>query len=163
LNLGFTASHGEISTLLTTLPPSNQPANPATQSQINAATGAALADPHLPNEFNYVAGFDYSAHPLLTISADVLGRTFFDTRRFATVTKQYLYRTVTGGPTLDTTRTTFDTTDNGTLNALLGVVGGKFNIPGTSLLVTANVLFAMNHSGLNPKPSPVVGLEYSFK
>jgi len=163
VNLGFTASHGELSPLLTTLPSSGQPANAATQSQINAATGAALADPHLPNEFNYVAGFDYAAHSLLTISADVVGRTFFDTQRFDMVTKQYLYRVVAGGPTFDTTRTTFDTTGSGALNTVLGAVGAKYNIPGTSLLVTGTVMFPVNHSGLNPKPTPIVGLDYSFK
>jgi hypothetical protein len=163
VNFGYTVSRGELSASLTTLPLSNEPANPATQSQIGNATGVALADPHLPNEINYVAGIDIAAHPLLTISADVLGRTFLDVQRFARVSKLYLYRATAGGPTLETRRDIFDTTGTGTLNTVLGVIGGKLNIPGTPLLVTANVIFPLNHSGLSPKVTPVVGLDYAFK
>jgi hypothetical protein len=163
VNVGYTISRGELSTTLTTLPASNAPANPATQFQINTAAGRALADLHLSDEINYVIGIDVAAHPLLTLSIDVLGRTFLDTQRFALVSKSYSFRTAAGGPVLQATRSAFDTTGTGLLNNILGVVGGKFNIPGTPLLLTGNLLFPLNHAGLSPKPTPVFGLDYSFK
>jgi len=163
VNFGFTHSSGDISTSLTSLPSSSQPANAATQTQINAATGVLLADTHLPNEINFFGGVDYAAHPLVTLSADLIGRTFLDTERFAMVSRQFAFRTVAGGPISNETRSTFDTTGSGSLTSLLGVVGAKLNLTGTPFLLTANVLFPLNHSGLSPKVTPVFGLEYSFK
>jgi hypothetical protein len=70
---------------------------------------------------------------------------------------------VNGGPLLSTSRDTINTTGTGSLNLLLGVVGAKFNIPGTPLLLTGSVLFPLTSSGLRPNVTPVVGLDYSFK
>src|SRR5437762_4307095 len=39
VNVGYTYSHGDLSSSLTTLPTSSQPSNPATQNQINAVNG----------------------------------------------------------------------------------------------------------------------------
>jgi len=165
VNLGYTFSHGELPASLITLPSSGLPSNafnPPTQTQVNAETGTPLADPHLPNEVNFVGGVDVAAHPLLTISADFIGRTILNTPRFATTAKTFNYRTANGAPLLSTDRDTFDITNTGTLNLLLGVVGAKFNIPGTPLLLKGNVLFPLTKAGLRPKVTPVVGIDYSF-
>ena len=85
-NLGYTYSHGDISSSLTTLPTSSQPANPATQSQINAVNGLSIGgDLRLPNEVSYTGGVDVAAHPLLTISGDLIGRTLLGVERFSRV------------------------------------------------------------------------------
>jgi hypothetical protein len=163
-NIGYTYSHGDLSSSLTTLPSSSQPANAPTQSQINAATGVDLGgSTRLPNEVNYVGGVDIAVHALLTVSGDVIGRTVLDTQRFALVSQTYQYRTANGGPLLSTSRDTFSSTGTGSLNLLLGVVGAKLNIPGTPFLLTASVLFPLTDAGLRPKVTPVVGLDYSFK
>jgi hypothetical protein len=162
VNFGYTFSHGGLSSSLTTLPTSNLPANAPTQTQINNETGISLVDPHLPNEINYVAGVDIAAHSLVTISADMIGRTLRDSQRFAMLSQTYQYRTANGAPLLSTTRDTFGSTQAGNLNLVLGVVGAKFNIPGTSLLLTGNVLFPLTDAGLRPKVTPVIGLDYSF-
>jgi hypothetical protein len=164
VNFGYTYSHGDLSSALTTLPSSSQPANAATQAQITGANAIlGGVDLRLPNEVNYVAGVDIAAHPLLTISADMIGRTALDSPRYANVSRTYQYRTANGGPLLSATRDTFDTTGTGSLNLLLGVVGAKVNIPGTPLLLTGSVLFPLTNSGLRPNVTPVVGLDYSFK
>jgi hypothetical protein len=148
---------------LTTLPSSSQPANAATRNQIGSATGVSLGgNLRLPNEVNYVAGLDIAAHPLVTISADMIGRTMLNTQRFAMVSQAYQYRTVNNGPLLTATRDTFTNTGTGNLNLLLGAVGAKFNIPGSPLLLTGSVLFPLTDAGLRPKVTPVVGLDYSF-
>jgi hypothetical protein len=163
VNFGYTISRGELSTTLTTLPGTSAPTNPATQSQIDAAAGRALVDLNLSDEVNYVAGFDLAAHPQLTLSFDLLGRTFLNTSRFALLTKSYSFRTADDPTVRQTTRSAFDTTGTGSLSNILGVIGGKFNIPGTPLLLTGNLIFPLNHAGLTPKPTPVFGLDYSFK
>jgi hypothetical protein len=52
-------------------------------------------------------------------------------------------------------------TGTGNLNTLLGVAGIKVNLTRT-LLLTGNVLFPLNDSGLRAKVAPVVGLDYAF-
>ena len=164
VNFGYTYSHGDLSSSLTTLPSSSQPANAATQAQINGANATLSGvDLRLPNEVNYVAGVDIAAHPLVTISADMIGRSALDSPRYANVSRTYQYRTANSGPLQSATRDTFDQTGTGSLNLLLGVVGAKVNIPGTPLLLTGSVLFPLTNSGLRPHVTPVVGLDYSFK
>jgi hypothetical protein len=163
VNFGYTFSHGDLSSSLTALPATNELANPQTQAQIDAARGISLGGTlQLPNEVNYVAGLDIAAHSLVTVSADFVGRTALDVQRFGLAPQTYQYRTANSGPLLTTTRETLAGTETGNLNLLLGVVGAKFNIPGTSLLLTGSVLFPINDSGLRPKVTPVVGLDYSF-
>jgi hypothetical protein len=92
----------------------------------------------------------------------MVGRTLRDSQRFAMQSQTYQYRTANGAPLLSTTRDTFASTQAGNLNLVLGVVGAKINIPGTSLLLTGNVLFPLTDAGLRPKVTPVIGLDYSF-
>jgi hypothetical protein len=163
VNLAFTLSHGNLSSSLTTVNPAGQPANPATQSQITNGSNVSLAGPlSLPNEIEYVAGTDFVAHPLLTISGDVIGRVLLNTDRFDIVSQTYSYRTASSGPLLTTSRNTFSNLGTGNLSLLLGAVDARFNIPGTTLLLTGSLLFPLNSAGLRPNVTPVVGLEYSF-
>jgi hypothetical protein len=163
-NLGYTYSHGDISSSLTTLPTAPEPANAATQSQINAVNGLSIGgDLRLPNEVSYTGGIDFAAHPLLTISGDLIGRTLLGVQRFSTVSQTYQYRISNGGPLLSTSRDTFTSTGETGLNLLLGVVSAKYNIPGTPFLVTGSVLFPLTDAGLRPNVTPVVGVDYSFK
>jgi hypothetical protein len=165
VNVGYTYSRGDLSSSLTTLPSSSAPTNPATQAQINSANAfLGTVDLRLPNEVNYVAGLDVAAHSLVTISADMIGRTVLNSPRYAIVSQSFQYRTANSvGPLLSTNRDTFDITGTGRLNLLLGVVGAKINIPGTSLLLTGSLLFPLTDAGLRPNVTPVVGLDYSFK
>jgi hypothetical protein len=164
VNLGYTFSRGDLSSALTTFPPTSQPANAPTQGQINSVTGVSLVgDLGLPNEVNYVFGVDVAAHSLVTVSADVLGRTVLDSQRFGTTSQAFQYRTANGAPLQTASRDTFSPTGSGKLNLLLGVIGAKVNIPGTPLLLTGSVLFPLTDAGLMPKVTPVIGLDYSFK
>jgi hypothetical protein len=163
VNVGYTFSHGNVSTALTALPSSTATAAGATAGQLASETGVSLVNPKVPNEIDYVAGFDLAAHSLVTVSADFVGRTLRDTERFAIVPETFSYRTTNGGSLQSATRNTFDTTSTGSLSLLLGVIGAKVNIPGTSLLLTGSVLFPLNDAGLRPGVTPVIGLDYSFK
>jgi hypothetical protein len=101
----------------------------------------------------------------LTISADMLGRTIVNTTQFAIVPQTFQYKTnsTTNPGPFTTTRNTFSITGTGNETVLLGIVSAKFNVPSTPFLITGSVLFPLNHSGLRPDVTPVVGMEYSFK
>jgi hypothetical protein len=168
VNVGYTISRGELSSALTTFTaPSSvnsSTANPATLNQINSANGTSLASTlKLPNEVNYTVGLDVAAHSLVTLSADLIGRTMLDSQRFGLTSQAFQYRTANSGALLTTSRDTLNTTGTGNLNLLLGVVGAKVNLPRTPLLLTASLLFPLTDAGLKPKVTPVVGLDYSFK
>jgi hypothetical protein len=162
VNAGYTFSSGHLSDALTTITSQGAAAAGATQAQLAGVTGVPLVDTTVPNEVNYTAGVDIAAHPLLTISADFIGRTLRDIPRFAMMPQTFQYRTSNLGPLLTTTRDTFTNISTGNLNLLMGAVDARFNIPGTTLLLTASVLFPLNDSGLKPNVTPVVSLDYSF-
>jgi len=165
VNFGYTFSRGDVSSSLVTFSPAAPAAgtaNPATTAQIAAETGTTLADPKVPDELNYVVGVDVAVHSLLTISADFQGRTIRDIERFGSVSQSYQFRVANGGPLSTATRNTFSPISSGNLNVLMGIVDAKFNIPGTTLLLTGSVLFPLNDAGMKPKVTPVVSLDYSF-
>lgn len=53
------------------------------------------------------------------------------------------------------------TTNTNSFNTNYATVGGKVN-PAGNLLLTANVLFKLDHNGLRNKPAPLVGISYTF-
>jgi hypothetical protein len=158
VNLGYTFSKGQLSSATTELPASPSSAtNPATAIQIAQASNQSLGGSlDVPNEFNYTAGVDIAAHPLLTISGDIIGRTIFDVERFNAVPTQF------SGPLASITVNNFQSSGTASLNLVLGAVGAKYNIPGTHFLLTANVVFPLTSAGLKPNVTPVIGLDYSF-
>ena len=125
-------------------------------------------DASVPDEINYNFGFSAAPHPRLTLGFDFIGRTIRDVFRFEVGDRSFPNRAAGSLPTA-----AFPVTDEflvrgdpetGTrenLNLLLGVVGGKVNI-GRSLLVNSGVLFPLSDSGLQPKVTLFVGLDYVF-
>jgi hypothetical protein len=49
----------------------------------------------------------------------------------------------------------------GNLPSILGAAGVKVN-PWGNLLISANVLFPLNHAGLVSRVTPVIGFDYVF-
>jgi hypothetical protein len=120
-------------------------------------------DLDFPNEFNYVFGLNVAPHPKLTVGFDVHGRTLLDVSRFELRDNTYENRG-TGAlpqPSFVATREFSLLEEKGSVNLLLGVVGAKVNVART-LLLNANVLFPLSDSGLKPKPTLVIGLDYVF-
>jgi hypothetical protein len=115
----------------------------------------------LPNELGYSAGFDFAVHPRATFTADLLGRTLFDTGRIVEQDHSFDY-TLRADPTkvLTTTRTTV-VADTGNLNLLFGTANLKVNIAG-HFLVNAGAIFGLGEAGLKDKVTPVFGIDYSF-
>jgi hypothetical protein len=119
----------------------------------------------VPDEVNYVVGFSVAPTSRVTLGFDLHGRTIRDVPRFSLQNRTYQGR----GPGATVPATTYtendefylDSAENGNLNLMLGVVGGKVNLGGTFLL-NVTVLFAMSDDGLKPKPTPVIGFDYVF-
>lgn len=119
----------------------------------------------VPDEINYAAGASIAASPKLTLNFDVIGRTIRDQNRFDRVTQSFPFRTsnaAAGGQVRFADRSDVaGITGKGDVTALIGAFGLKWNLSRT-LLLTANVLFPLNDSGLRVKVAPAIGLDYAF-
>jgi hypothetical protein len=168
-NIGYTLSRGSLSgkvgqySLGDELPPPIATAPNAYLTVFRGeAPGASRTNLDIPDEVNTTVGVVVGASPRVTVSFDAIGRTLLSVNRFGLVPQTYTFRTVNGGPTSTRTFEPLDlTTRDSRLNLWLGVVGAKLNVART-LLLTANVLFALNNQGLHPKPTLVLGVDYAL-
>lgn len=140
----------------------------------NPAATLDAARLEVPDEISYSGGFSLQAGSRTTFNADVIGRTLRGVYRFDITSRSFNYRLTTGGAVLNKTYTdvldirnsagpnTIPPPPTDSLTLLLGAVGAKFNIPNTTLLLNVNVLFPLTKSGLQPKTTAVVGIDYAF-
>lgn len=113
-------------------------------SSILASTnGSTLAQ--LPNSFDYSAGADFSVARWLSLSGDFLGQTYFNA----------------GSVAVDQSGLALHASTGQTINTSTVALGFK-SIPVKRLLLSANVLTRVDNNGLHYKPSPMVGLSYTF-
>jgi hypothetical protein len=124
------------------------------------------------DEFNYAGGVEVVAHPRLTLLFDLLGRTLMDAGNLQEQSRSFQYRVGAGATAADPLLTsTINPLTNqpysqlaltsGNLQLLLGSTGVKFN-PGSNLLISGNVLFPLNNSGLRDKLTVTIGADYAF-
>jgi Putative MetA-pathway of phenol degradation len=99
----------------------------------------------LPKSFDYSVGADYSVARWLSLSADLLGQTFF---RAGTVA-------------VDQNGVALHASTNQTVNTNTVALGFK-SIPLKRLLISGNVLINVDNNSLHYKPSPMVGVSYTF-
>ena len=104
-----------------------------------------------PDEITYTAGVDSAITNRLTVVGDLLGRTLLDFGEFVDTASQFgtNYRQLSLGR------------EDASLHLLLGSVGVKYNIHGSSL-IAFNVLFPLNDNGLRDKLTWIVGFEHSL-
>jgi Putative MetA-pathway of phenol degradation len=105
----------------------------------------------LPEVFTYSAGADASVLRWLGVSADYIGTSLLNASRIETTT----FTDFAGNPHQNIN--TFVSTVNQANISL----GAKVR-PIARLLVTGNVLFRLNDEGLHFKPSPLIGVSYTF-
>ncbi|MGD0302363.1 MAG: hypothetical protein ABSE86_35250 [Bryobacteraceae bacterium] len=130
----------------------------ANGSSILASTDQSTSK-SLPNFLTYTVGADFGVLKSLSVTADLLGATYFNASRL-------LLGTVTGPQGLGNHDVTCSLTSNSTcqgqtFNTDSFSVGAKYN-PRGNLLVTANVLFKLDNNGLHYKPAPMAGISYTF-
>jgi hypothetical protein len=167
-NIGYTFSRGSLASAVGTyalgdeVPTDRFPASVYDSVFPGGAPAAPLTDLDVPDELGYVAGFVLGVTPRFSISADVIGRTLLDVKRFGIQDVTYFFLEGPGGDVGSRTVQALGITRiGGRMNLLMGVVGFKLNVGGT-FLVNANVLFPLNEHGLRAKVTPVVGIDYAF-
>ncbi len=105
----------------------------------------------MPGVFSYTGGADASVTRWLGLSADYIGTSLLNAARIRTST----FTDFVGNTHENVT--TFTSTVNQSNISL----GGKIR-PVSRLLITGNVLFRLNDAGLHFKPSPLIGVSYTF-
>jgi hypothetical protein len=108
----------------------------------------------LPNQLFYAFGADVAVVKRVTLAFDFLGQRVFDSPRvFVAPFIDNVGGSHSDIPQLFSTRDDFNMNDAG--------LGVKFN-PVGSLLISGNVLWRLNNSGLRAKTVPLVGISYTF-
>jgi hypothetical protein len=106
---------------------------------------------NLPRAFTYAAGVDIAATRRLTFAGDFLGQHLFNGTRVVPVTfPDALGRNF---PETRLQKTSFD--------LLSGALGAKVNITRT-LLLTGNLIFRLNDTGLTAPVVPLIGVSWAF-
>jgi hypothetical protein len=115
----------------------------------------------LPDEASFALGFDWAAHPRVTIAADLLWRTLFDANQLRVEELTHLYKRWDATAITQTTRPALGS-EKDDLDLLSGALGCKVNLSG-QILVTANLLWSLSSDGLRDADVvPLVGIDYSF-
>jgi Putative MetA-pathway of phenol degradation len=114
-------------------------------------TSQPVTKAHLPDVFTYSAGADASVLRWLGLSADYIGTSLLNASRIETSTF-----TDYGGNNHQNINTFVSTVNQANISA-----GAKVR-PIARLLITGNVLFRLNDAGLHFKPSPLIGVSYTF-
>jgi hypothetical protein len=106
---------------------------------------------HLPNQLAWAAGFDAGVSRTFTFAFDVLGQRILNAQRL----RQTSFTAANGAlfPQISFARESLSLTS--------GSVGFKV-APISTLLVSANFIFQMNHAGLRARVIPLVGVSYAF-
>jgi hypothetical protein len=99
----------------------------------------------LPKSFDYSVGADYSVARWLSLSGDFLGQTFFHA----------------GTVAVDQSGLALHASTNQTDNTNTVALGFK-SVPLKRLLISGNVLINVDNNSLHYKPSPMVGVSYTF-
>jgi hypothetical protein len=105
----------------------------------------------LPDVFTYSVGADASPVRWLGLSADYIGTSLLNASRIENST----YTDFVGN-THQNVNTFVSTVNQSNISA-----GAKIR-PMARLLITGNVLFRLNDAGLHFKPSPLIGVSYTF-
>ena len=102
-----------------------------------------------PDEWNFAGGVDIAATPRLTVVGDLVGRTLRNSFRLEPTASEF-------GPAF----TEFSLNEYN-LRQTMGTLGFKFN-PRSTALVSASVLFPINHQGLTDNLTYIVGIDWAF-
>lgn len=124
-------------------------------------SGEGLQDQELPDEASFTVGFDWAAHPRVTVAGDLLWRTLFDANVMSVRDERHLYRRWDQTEISTTTRPVLETSLDD-LNLITAAVGCKVNLWG-QLLASVNLLYSLSDDGLQDDAwVPLIGLDYSF-
>ena len=119
------------------------------------ASSTQTGNAHLPNSLDYAIGADISVSKSLGVVADFLGQTFFSANRIYSGSRN-------GSPDISCDPTGASQVCKAVnFNTNSFALGAKYR-PFKSFLVSGNVLFKLDDNGLHYKPSPMIGISYTF-
>jgi hypothetical protein len=113
------------------------------------------------DEINYALGFDWAAHPRLTVAVDAVGRVLRDARTMDSHARTLQFTTTSGGP-VQTTQVPDLSFGRDDLNLVLGAAGVRWNVSG-NLLISLSAIYSLSSDGLQDEDViPLLGVDYSF-
>ena len=131
-----------------------------TKTELNNPTQTSGGNMNLPGGVLYDIGADWSATRKLTYAADLLGSQFVNAPILEETTSTVV--TAASGSTPSQTitiPTSVRSVSSYSINSLSA--GLKFN-PTHGFVMSCNVLFQVNNSGLRTRPTPTIGASYKF-
>lgn len=138
-----------------------------TKSELNNPTNSYRGNKDLPGGLQYDLGADYAVSHHVTLAADLLGNQYLNTPKVgaATPLTLTLLNETPGEPTPPptTTVTIKSSTVTNTSYTINNVSTGLKWRPVAALVLSGNVLFQLNNTGLRARPTPLVAISYSFR
>lgn len=135
------------------------PVSPHVNLGYTATEGNSDVLGDVPDELNYGIGFDVAAHPRLTLSAELVGRTLQDATTIDRRMQTFHFTRVDGSPgTADRPVVDIRRDD---VNLLLAAAGLKWN-PGGNFLISTDALFNVGDGLVDDGVILVVGVDFSF-
>jgi Putative MetA-pathway of phenol degradation len=113
------------------------------------------------SEFSYAAGTEYVLNPRLTLVGDIIGRSLAEEGRLQEQPSTFELVRTTSTPAVSRTVTELTYEPGLRLNSTLATIGAKFN-PRSTFVISGHVLFPITNAGIKSRPTPVIGVDYSF-
>jgi hypothetical protein len=137
-----------------------------TKSELNNPTNTYRGNKDLPGGLQYDFGADWAAFKRVTFAADLLGNQYLNTPKVgaAAPLNLTLANETPGAPTnappinLSLHSSTVSNTSYTINNVSAGLKWRAVN----ALVLSGNVLFQINNTGLRARPTPLVGISYKF-
>ncbi len=137
-----------------------------TKSELNNPTNTYRGNKDLPGGMQYDIGVDWAAFKRLTLAADLLGNQYINTPKVAIAAplSLTLLNEAPGQPTPPPTinlslKSSTVTNTSYTINNVS--TGLKWRAV-KNLVLSGNVLFQINNTGLRARPTPLIGISYKF-
>jgi hypothetical protein len=124
-----------------------------------ASEGDSDALGEIPDEINYGVGLDLAAHPRLTLSAELVGRTLQDATTIERRQQTFQFTRQDGSSSSAERPVVRLQRDD--VNVLLAAAGLKWNVH-QNLLLSADALFDIGDGLVDDGLILVLGLDYSF-
>jgi hypothetical protein len=120
---------------------------------IDPATSKSKGNLSLPGGLAYDIGADWAISKRFTAAGDLMGNQYLNTQRIVVSNTLNIPGVPEGTKTTTNAPASYSITDIST--------GLKWN-PGSTFVVSINLLTQINNDGLHARPAPLIGLSYKF-
>lgn len=136
-----------------------------TSSELDNPSNLAGGEQNLPGGAQYDFGADWAAFKRLTLAADVLGNQYLNTPK-VTVPSPLTLNLLDGTSGVPTSKMVQERISSSTISNTSYTInnlstGFKWR-PAGALVLSGNILFQLNNTGLRSRPTPLIGISYKF-